>query len=195
MKILAFVDLHENYKAFKNIKEKAKKADIIVCAGDISIFEDRLKEFLLKLDKLDRPVLMIPGNHESNKSVNKHIKKLANITNIDKSVFMKDEHIFLGYGGGCFSMKDPSFDNVAAKFKKKIKDKKVILVTHAPPYDTKLDKIMKESCGNKNIKKFILKVKPNLVICGHLHENAGKEDKIKNIRMINPGPNGKILKI
>ncbi|MBS3097214.1 hypothetical protein J4209_00295 [Candidatus Woesearchaeota archaeon] len=43
------------------------------------------------------------------------------------------------------------------------------------------------------IKTFILKVKPDLAISGHLHENAGKEDKIGKTKIVNPGPFGKII--
>ena len=95
-------------------------------------------------------------------------------------------------------MVDKHFNKVGKKFEKKVKkskDKKIILVTHAQPYKTKIDRIMDEPCGNKSIKKFILKVKPDLVIAGHLHENAGKEDKIGKIKLINPGPFGKIINI
>jgi Icc-related predicted phosphoesterase len=37
---------------------------------------------------------------------------------------------------------------------------------------------------NKSIKDFILKIKPQLVFSGHLHENARKEDKIGKIKII-----------
>ena len=54
---------------------------------------------------------------------------------------------------------------------------------------------MGNPCGDKSIKNFIKKIYPDLVISGHLHENAGKEDKIKNTKLINPGPYGKIITI
>jgi len=198
MKILAFVDLHGNYKALKEIKKKAKQADLIVCAGDISIFENELDLLLLQLNELKKPVLIIPGNHEDDKDLSKLTKMFNNIIDIHKKTFIKENCLFLGYGGSGFSMVDKEFIETAKKFEKIIKkhqDKKIILITHAPPYKTKLDKIMNEPCGNKSIKNFILKVKPNLVIAGHLHENAGKEDKIGKIKLINPGPFGKIINI
>jgi len=37
---------------------------------------------------------------------------------------------------------------------------------------------------NKSIKNFILKIKPESVFSGHLHENARKEDKIGKIKII-----------
>jgi len=202
MNLLAFVDMHGSLKALKKIKQKAKKADLIVCAGDISIFENNLDYFLFQLNKLKKPVLIIPGNHEDEDDIKELTKSFENITNIHKKPLIKEDYLFLGYGGGGFSMVDKDFIKTSKKFEKDIKkfrnknkENKIILVTHAPPYKTKIDTIEKEPCGNKSIKNFILKVKPDLVISGHLHECAGKEDKIKNTKMINPGPFGKIINI
>ena len=106
-----------------------------------------------------------------------------------------DRYCLGGYGGGGFSMVDKEFEKISKKFEKEIKknkDKKVILVTHAPPYKTNIDRIIEDPCGNKSIKNFILKVKPNLVIAGHIHECAGKEDKVGKTEVMNPGPYGKI---
>ena len=117
---------------------------------------------------------------------------------IHKSYYHQDNYIFLGYGGGGFSMVDKAFNKTGEKFKKTIKknkDKKIIFVTHAPPYKTRVDLIVDNHCGNKTFKNFIVKNKVDLYICGHLHENFNKKDKIKNTLVINPGPYGKIVKI
>ena len=201
MRILSFVDMHGSHKALKKIKKKSKKADLIVCAGDLTIFENNLDKLLFQLNKLKKTCLIIPGNHESDEDLKQLAKMSDNISDIHEKGFVKNNHLFLGYGGGGFSMNDKHFKKIAKKSKKKIKkfrkinNKKIILVTHAPPYKTKIDKIMDEHCGNKDIRKFIDKIKPDLVISGHLHENAGKEDKIKNTKIINPGPFGKIISI
>lgn len=198
MKILAFVDLHGSLKALNKIKEQAKKADIIICAGDISIFSNDLDKLLLELNGLKKTVLIIPGNHEFDDDLKQLTKLFDNVIDIHKKCFVKDDYLFLGYGGSGFSMTDKDFEKISKKFEKEIRrneNKKIILVTHAPPHKTKLDSIMGESCGNKSIKNFIKKVNIHLVISGHLHENAGKEDKIKNTIIINPGPFGKIISI
>ncbi len=198
MKILAFVDLHGNNKALKEIKKKAKQADMIACAGDISIFENGLDLLLLQINELNKPVLIIPGNHEDDKDLNELTKMFNNITDIHKKYYIKDNYLFLGYGGSGFSMVDKEFIKASKKLEKEVKkhkDKKIVLITHAPPYKTKLDDILGEPCGNKSIKNFIVKTKPSLVISGHLHENAEKEDKLKETRLINPGPFGKIIEI
>lgn len=196
MKILAFVDIHGSLKALEKIKALAKQADTIVCAGDISVFENNLDTLLSELDKLNKTVLIVPGNHEDDEDLSKLANMFNNITDIHKKTFIKENYLFLGYGGSGFSIVDKEFIKTSKKFEeiiKKHKDKKIILVTHAPPYKTRLDNIGGEACGNKSIKNFMLKVKPDLVISGHLHENAGKEDKINKTKLINPGPFGRII--
>ena len=198
MKILAFTDMHGSLKALNEIKQKAKDADLIVCAGDFSIFEQKIEYFLDQFNKLKKPFLVIPGNHETGEDMQKASYLFENIINLHKTTKAVDNYLFIGYGEGGFSMTDKRFEKFGKAMEhhlKKHKGKKVILVTHAPPYNTKLDRISGEPCGNKSIKNFILRAKPDLVISGHLHENAGKHDKLGKITMINPGPLGKIVEI
>jgi Icc-related predicted phosphoesterase len=200
MKILAFVDLHSSLKALKEIKNKVKNVDLIICAGDISIFEQKIEYLLEQLDKLNKPILIIPGNHETAEDIKAASLVFKNIIDLHKKVHKKGDHLFLGYGEGGFSMVDKEFEKIAKKFEKEIKkqehkNSKIILITHGPPYKTKLDNLDGHSCGNKSVKNFIKKVKPDLAISGHLHENSGKEDKIGKTRLINPGPKGKIINI
>lgn len=196
MKILAFVDVHGNHSAVKDIKKKAEKADILVGAGDFSIFERGLANILCELNKLNKPVLIVPGNHETETGLKKAGLLFKNIHYIHKKRFKFGGIIFLGYGGGGFSLRDPDFERFAKKSGKGLKKKdNVVLITHAPPHGTKLDRINKEYHGNKSITNFIKKVDLNLVVCGHLHENAGKKDKIGKTVLINPGAHGKIVEI
>ena len=79
--------------------------------------------------------------------------------------------------------------------KPKLQGKKVILVTHAPPYQTRLDKIGDSFVGNRSIRNFIESNNPMLAISGHFHENSGKDDRIGKTVVINPGPFGKLIRI
>ena len=47
----------------------------------------------------------------------------------------------------------------------------------------------------KSLREFIKKFKPKFVVCGHLHENEKKEDKLNNTIILNPGKYGKIIEI
>lgn len=200
MKILAFTDLHLSSIAFKKIKEKVKrqKPDLLICAGDISIFEQGLDFILNKLNKLKKKVLIIHGNHETDKVLKKLCKKYNNLIFIHKKYYRHNNRIFFGYGGSGFALIEPGFYKTGEKFQKiirKNKDKKIIFITHAPPYKTKTDLIVGSPCGNKTFRNFIVRNKIDLNICGHLHENFGKKDNIKKTKIINPGPYGKIIKI
>lgn len=198
MKILAFVDTHGSSSAINKIKSKAKKenVDLLICAGDLTIFEQNLEKILKKLDSLNKPVLMIPGNHESEGRLKKFCAKFKNIIYIHKGMLRLKKNVFIGYAGDGFSMNDPEFRKWGDKVRKELKKKdNVILITHAPPHKTKLDNMMGEYCGNKDIRKFIEKVDLVLAISGHLHENAGKEDIIKGTKVVNPGPYGMVFEL
>ena len=79
---------------------------------------------------------------------------------------------------------------------KDAKGKKLILITHGPPYGTSLDLIdnMRHS-GCKSIREFIENAKPMACICGHIHETAGSTDLIGKTFVINPVIFGAMLKV
>ena len=202
MKILTFVDLHLSKKMYLKLKKKAKNIDVILCAGDITIFGNGQKFILNKLNKFNKPLFIVHGNHEIPSHLKKSCKSFHYIKFIHKKIVKYDNLIVIGYGGGGFSMIDTKFmkfgKNVLKKMKKlkrKKKVTKIILLTHAPPYKTKLDKIFDNYCGNKSIRKFIEEAKPDYAIGGHFHENFNKKDKIGNTKILNPGPAGQIIRI
>jgi len=197
MKILAFVDLHGSRKALDIILAKAKQADLIACAGDLTIFGADLDGILFELNKLKKPVLIIHGNHEMEDDLRKVSSLFDNIQFIHNKIFYFNECLFFGYGSGGFANNDPNLSKVSEKIKNKIREfaGKKILVTHPPPYNTNADVLLKEHCGNKTIAKFIKEIGFDLAICGHFHENAGAEGKIGRTLVINPGHNGKILEV
>ena len=195
MKILAFVDIHEDIKALNKIIDKSHSADLLVCAGDLTVFEQNMDLMLSMLNKIGKPVLIIPGNHETSTNLKKACALLKNIIYLHKRSYEAKNYLFLGHGGGGFSTHNPQFEKIAKVFSRKItNEKKVVFVSHEPPYGTKLD-LIDGHCGSKSLRKFIKENNLKLVICGHLHENKNKIDKINNTVIINPGPYGKIIDI
>ena len=199
MKILFFVDLHEDKKALEQLKKKALKADLIICAGDFSIFENKIKWVVRELDKLGKDVLVIPGNHETLSVTRKLCLASKHLKDIHAKVLAKGDLLVVAYGEGGFSDKDPGFERFWKKKKKIIlklqkEGLKMIFVTHGPPFGTKVDDLgKKDYVGCKSYNRFILRHKPLFAVSGHLHENAGVEDKIGKTLVFNPGPKG-ILK-
>ena len=67
-------------------------------------------------------------------------------------------------------------------------NKKLILISHTPPFNTKVDLAFNgEHIGSRSIRNFVEKYKPIAVFCGHVHEARGI-DKIGNTIVANPGP-------
>ena len=191
MKILAFTDLHGNLENLWKIKNKAKKADIIICAGDFTVFEKDIRKVLKEINNLGKKVLLINGNHENEERVENECKKLANIEFIHKKRHSIEKYTIIGYGGMGFSLRDRDFERFTNKFLKK---KYLILVTHAPPYGTKID-LLWEHRGSKSITDFIKKASPLLAISGHFHEHFGHNDAIRKTIILNPGPKGTLIEI
>ena len=198
MKLLIFTDLHGKKSDIRELKLKTKKhsPDLLICAGDMTDFGHKLKNIISEFKSFNLPLIIIPGNHESNEEINELSKKFKFIINIHRRSYQINNYVFFGFGEGGFSKESKELEKIIPKFKKAIKkDDKIIFVTHQPPYKTKLDKLPSSNAGSKSIRKFIEEVKPILAISGHLHENENKKDKIKKTLLINPGSKGKIVEI
>jgi len=204
MKLLVFTDLHGDLKYLEKLLQKAKKEKpaALVCAGDLTNFGYGLRTLLQRFAILKIPLFIIPGNHETEDEIKVYSKGLPFVHNIHLRSEVFHSVCILGCGGGGFTAQHAEFELSERKFaasikKLKIKDHryKVILVTHQPPYKTKLDYICGEYVGSTSIRKFIEKHQPDVCITGHIHPAEGLEDKIGHTRVINPGPTGKIIEI
>ena len=197
MKILIFTDLHAQFQYIEELKEKAKDVDLIISAGDHTLFGQGKKEFFDFLEAQNKPCLILHGNHESSKETREECEKRLNIEFIHKKYFHYNDILFLGHGGGGFSSHYPSFENMSKEFSDAMKTaKKTIMIVHAPPSGTKIDVVPGIGhVGSISYREFIDKNQPDLCICGHIHETFGMEDKIGKTRVINPGPEGMIINI
>ena len=199
MRILAFVDLHSSLMGLSELRQKTKQKnpDIIIAAGDMTIFGDKLEWVMGKIAKLKKTTFVIPGNHEEGSPLAVVCRDHENLIYLHKKTYVKDGILFIGHGGGGFSFTSPDFENWVPKIKDKIQQhERIILITHQPPYKTKLDHIYGQHVGSKSYKNFIKKHsnKIKLVISGHIHECQKKHDKLGKTRMLNPGPSGVIIR-
>jgi len=197
MKFLTFVDLHDDKKYLRELVNRAKKDDIdfIICAGDISEFGRGLMPVLEKFDEIGKKFYLIPGNHETNEMLDKVLDNFKNIINFHQNFFEIEDYVFLGYGEGGFAMEDAEFRKFARDWYGKYNGKKIVLVLHGPPYGTKIDILNEKHIGNKDYSKFIRRIKPKLVICGHLHETVNTIDEIEGVKIIHPGWEGMVVEL
>ncbi len=200
MKILAFTDVHRAdphviRKVLFGLVKKAKQADLMLCCGDISLFGQGFKQALKILTKAEKPLLIIHGNHEEEGAVANLAMK--HVIPFHRKPYRVGNYLFLGHGGGGFSMVDRKLEKRLSQFKEKIQPgDKVIFVTHGPPHHTELDYLpLYGHVGCRSITKAIKELKPHLYLCGHLHENFNVRQKIEKTLLLNPGPMGTIIEI
>ena len=86
------------------------------------------------------------------------------------------------------NFKIKGFNNVKGLSKK-------IMVTHVHPSETVMEKFTEFFPGSKGIKRAVEKFKPDFLLCSHVHEAEGIEEKIGKTRVINVGKKGKILEL
>jgi len=199
MKILAFSDTHLSAPAIERIAKKSQEADILICAGDVSWFGVGLKNILTFLDKLGKPIYIIPGNHEEPpEALEKFCKKLTHVHYVHKKVVRIDDFVFFFWGCGGFSPVNKEMEKAVPAFKKTLKKgDKVVFVTHGPPYETGLDYLdWAGHVGCRSARKFLLDVKPILHISGHLHEHMYEKHVFqKKTVLVNAGPAGTMIEI
>lgn len=195
MIVLAFGDTHDDDRALRKAGKKASHAEIILCNGDITIFEHQLKRILKIIAGFGKPTLIVPGNHESEAALREGCSKYSNMIYLHKEFYEKDGVVFCGYGGGGFSTRDREFERFTKKIRERSKGKKLVLLLHGPAYGNITDLMSIGHVGNKSYADFIRQAKPVLAVSGHIHETNETYEKVGKTLVINPGPEGKLIKI
>lgn len=197
LRVLAATDFHGDAEAFREIASKVKdsRADIVVICGDITHFgsAQEAKALLNPLVKLRLPVLFVPGNCDPQSLVGVDIEGAHCIHGSSEAY---DDATFVGVGGALISPFSTPFEITEEQVEETLnrgfahaaERRWLILVSHHPPKDTKLDRVHSgEHIGSVALRQFIEKNKPSIVFCGHVHEAPGI-DKIGNTILVNPGP-------
>ncbi len=188
-RILAIGDIHGDTGLVKKLAKKAKdeKVDLVILPGDLTWFENINKGLIEPFTKINKKVLIIPGNHETIDTINLLSQKYPNLKNIHgKGVKENDIGIFgAGYASaGPFWVNDKDIFKTLEKGYETIKGiKKKIMVTHSHHSGSKAE--FSGFKGSKAIRKAIEKFQPDLVLSGHIHEAGGIEEQIGKTRIIN----------
>ncbi|UCE95973.1 MAG: metallophosphoesterase family protein [Candidatus Bathyarchaeota archaeon] len=198
MRILATTDFHGHYEVFQKITLKATRdnANVIVISGDVTHFGSKqLARELLSSMLSDNmcPVLFVPGNCDPPALAE---EKIGTIESIHAKCKRIGDFNFLGVGGSSPSPFDTPFELTEKEISDILEEGlktcqvkcRTILVSHSPPKDTLVDVVFNgEHVGSSNVRDFIERERPNLVLCGHIHEAIGT-DKIGETVVVNPGP-------
>lgn len=177
MLIYAVADIHGKKSHFKTIRKNIDRynPDFLVIAGDITR-RFRYRKPLKKINELKVPVLAVLGNSDWN-FIHKIMDRKSNITNLNMRNFTNVGFSFTGLSGTIpLPLNNIVGFNERKKFEKieEFMSKETILVVHPPPYGV-LDLFFKKyHTGSKVLREFIKKHQPQLVLCGHMHEQTGR---------------------
>ncbi len=202
MKILAFGDIHGDSRLAEKLAERAEKenVDLVVICGDITYADNSTENLLGHFAKRNKKVVLIPGNHESLATAD-FLAYQYNATNLHGySIQFKDVGLF-GCGGATNVGPAPTLteDEMFMLLKKGhsgLKDaQKTIMVTHIHPAGTLMQKLSRYVPPSQGVRKAIDELKPDILLCSHVHEAKGLEEQIGTTRVINVGKEGKIIEL
>ncbi|MEK6880539.1 MAG: metallophosphoesterase [Nanoarchaeota archaeon] len=200
-RIMAVGDIHGDKKMTQRLADKAvkEKVDLVILAGDLTLFESSIEGIVGPFVKANKPVFLIPGNHETLATANVLAELYPNTKNIHGyAVKINDIGIF-GAGGaniGLHQLSEKEIYRLLMQGYNQIKGiNKKIMVTHMHPEGTIIEKMSSFVPASKAVRKAIEKFQPDFAIHGHIHEAAGLEDKIGKTRVINVARKEKIFEI
>jgi Icc-related predicted phosphoesterase len=200
MKILAAGDIHGDTGLAKRLAQRAEdaKVDLVILCGDMTNFDSSTSNLIGPFVKKKKKVLLIPGNHESFATAD-FLAQVYGVKNIHGySVKYGDVGIF-GCGGaniGVEQLEEGEIYDLLKKGFSRVKYlKKKIMVTHVHPSKTKMERFTDFFPGSDGVRKAVDKLHPDILLCSHVHEAEGIEEKIGKTKVVNVGKQGKIIDI
>lgn len=198
MDLMVTSDYHGEVEAARSVAKYAKQRSIdamIVC-GDLTHAgtEEDASDILSTLLEATSNVLYVSGNFDP-PEISEGVKGAGGICLHRRSYSLRG-YTFLGVSGAIpapfyspFNISEDEIDAILKVTLRSVEQKeKLVLVSHDPPYSTSLDRTTRGmNVGSKSIKQFILREKPVLAACGHIHESAGIEE-VNSTLAVNPGP-------
>lgn len=176
MRLYAVADIHGRSDRMAAIENNLKthRPDVLIVAGDITSFT-RVLPVISALGDLLLPVLAVRGNTDL-KRVECRFAQKGNLVFLNnRDVMLQGVH-FVGVSG---TIPVPFRSRIA--FREAFIWKKLtplmtpatVLVAHPPPWGCRDRVAGKFHAGSKSLARFIRDCRPAVVICGHIHEDAG----------------------
>ncbi|MDB5305877.1 MAG: Ser/Thr protein phosphatase family protein [Gemmataceae bacterium] len=196
MNLLLFSDLHCDTAAARSLASRAKTADVLVGAGDFTNVRDR-ENLPLCLDILrtaDKPTILVAGNNESTDELADYCRDWPAAHVLHGSAAAVNGVTFFGVGGGIpvtpFGAWSYDFTEEQAADLLAPCPAGCVLVTHSPPKGVVDVSSRGQSIGSTAIRAAVLRVRPKLVVCGHVHGSNGQTGDLDGTPVVNAGPGG-----
>ncbi|WGI22737.1 metallophosphoesterase [Amylibacter sp. IMCC11727] len=191
MKILAFSDLHSDMAATTQLVKASAEADLVIIAGDFCNYHKDLAASVAPLADIPCPVLAVPGNHETIDELTAAAPKNITILHGQSHAIGSLTFFGIGYGVPVTPFGDWSCDLSESEATEMLENchQVDVLISHSPPKgiaDTTSGGI---SVGSTAVRAATERLKPKLLLCGHIHEAWGQTGKIEDTHVQNLGPN------
>lgn len=192
---LIFSDIHNDSKALEKLMDI--EADYYFAAGDLVNWArglDRMGEVMKRrADKM----YVLPGNHESAGDIDALCSRFGFVNFHRRTMQIGATHVAgLGYSSPTpfDTPGEYSEEEIATRLAKFADLKPLVLICHAPPLNTALDRI-KEGLhgGSRSVAEFIAAHQPAYFFCGHIHEGEGVVIEMGSTRAQNVGKKGYVL--
>jgi hypothetical protein len=201
MRILIFSDIHGDTKSLERIL--ATPADLYISAGDLSTFGHALERCGEVLQPLGEKLWVIPGNHETAEQNTAFCKKFGFVDFHRQVRALEGKNGVTQWAGLGYSNPTPfdtpgefSEEEIAAALAPFEGLAPLYLVVHFPPHDSQLDRVMLgRHAGSRTLRAWVERVQPAWLFCGHIHECAGKTERIGATQGVSLGKAGHVVEI
>ncbi|MGA8145720.1 MAG: metallophosphoesterase [Candidatus Acidiferrales bacterium] len=201
MKVLIFSDIHGDIRALEKIV--AQPADIYIAAGDLSTFGKDLNRCGDLLKPLGEKVWVLPGNHESYDETREFCRRYGFVDFHRQVRTLTSNNGATEWAGLGYSNITPfntpgeySEEEIAKALSAFDHVKPLYLVVHFPPQGTRLDEFAAgKHAGSPTLREWVDRVQPLYLFCGHIHECAGRSDRLGNTQAFNVGKKGYTLEV
>jgi Icc-related predicted phosphoesterase len=199
MKLLLFSDLHCDAAAATRLVRLAGGADAVVGAGDFANVRSGISTCIEILREIKVPTVLVPGNNETYDELLDACAGWSNVKVLHGTGVEIAGLPFFGIGGGIpiTPFGDWSFDFSEADAANMLAQcpTGAVLVSHSPPKSAVDVSSSGRSLGSTAVRDAVLRLKPRLVVCGHIHGSAGQRALIGNTPIINAGTGGIIYQL
>jgi Icc-related predicted phosphoesterase len=197
LRLLIFSDIHGDWKALERLLDT--EADYYIAAGDQVTWGKGLDRCGAILARRAGRVYVLPGNHESaDETAGMCVRH--GLHDFHGRHFEAGKWRVAGLG---YSSPTPfntpgeySEPEMAARLERFSDLKPLVLICHAPPYGTALDRIrFGLHAGSTAVRDFIAARQPVHFLCGHIHEAEGAAAQIGRTLARNVGKKGYLLEL
>lgn len=194
MKLLLFSDLHADARATRSLVERARTVDVLVGAGDFGNVRRDVGICIDILRAVTKPTVLVAGNNESTAELVAACRDWPGVHVLHGSGVCIAGQEFFGIGGGIpvtpFGAWSYDFTEDQATALLASCPAGCVLVSHSPPRGAVDVSGAGKSLGSTAVRDAVLRMRPRLVVCGHIHAQAGAHATLGTSPVVNAGPGG-----